>query len=1111
MMPAAHPRDERVLSSLFNNENSPCNARRSNSLFSKRPGSFILLTVIFSLANLWLPYLISFSAGTDTASKLDVDSGINLRSALQIRDVPDELYALKPLNSANPAVVGEEETQEVRSLKIKDTVFQRGDENYIDIELASNGDVNGASFTLEFDVEQLDYVRTDLGPDLIAYSLDIDSDFLNEGLLGVKLALNPGEVFQAGSRKILRIYFRASSLYQAKTTRIEFSDSIFTAGTAGVDGVELPADFLPGDIVFEPQLSTTPSITSLDPSAVIVGGGELDLIINGADFASGAVVTINGEIIDSLFVSPNELRAVIPAVQFIETGIIKVGVRNPQPGGDLTSTFDLLVIEPALSLPGRNPVPALSKISPTLIAAGSGQLNLAVSGFGFVNGVTVLINGSPRVTSLVSGNSLNVQVPASDTAKAGTVRIQAVNPGPGGGTSNTLSLEIRSKNPIPRITSLDPEVVTAGGSSFSLSVRGANFVAGASVRVNGIARSTTFVTGTQVRVTISAQDITAAPGPIISVVNPLPGGGTSNRVRLTVEIPEFPPGPSNPRPSISKISPGVLAIGNVSVSLTINGSNFIPSSEVNVNGNRCSTKYISATELNAEIPATYLKQAATLQIRVVNGEPGGGTSNTLALQVKPANPLPRIDSLSQDNVIAGSPGFTLIVNGASFVSGSFIRFNGANRTTKFISTTQLSASINAADTAKTGTALISVFNPAPGGGSTSALTLTIAAQEFPSVPGNPVPAISKIDPGIIGVGTVPVTINLTGARYIPASEVRVNGNRISSTYLSPTSLSAIIPSSYLSQPGALKVQVFNSEPGGGVSNTITLQVKYSNPLPRLDSITPDSVKTGGDSFTMMVRGVSFVSDSVVLFNGKSRPTQFVSNNLLKATVSFSDIISESIARITVFNPEPGGGTSNSLVLEISDTAPPLPKDNPEPEIDEIEPYLVVEGGPSFILRITGDDFVIGAEVLINGQPRPAKFVSDTELETWILSSDIAVSGELTIQVINPEPGGGASSELILEVRKRNPIPRVLSIVPTIEYVNATTFKLVVQGRNFVQDSVGQINGEDRPTEFIGNSKLRVTFYLSDISENGTIMLGVRNPQPGGGSSNRLVLTLLNPE
>jgi hypothetical protein len=65
------------------------------------------------------------------------------------------------------------------------------------------------------------------------------------------------------------------------------------------------------------------------------------------------------------------------------------------------------------------------------------------------------------------------------------------------------------------------------------------------------------------------------------------------------------------------------------------------------------------------------------------------------------------------------------VNGTGFVSASVVNWNGAARTTTFVSGTQLQAAIRRTDVAAAGTATVTVFNPTPGGGTSNAATFTV--------------------------------------------------------------------------------------------------------------------------------------------------------------------------------------------------------------------------------------------------------------------------------------------------------------------------------------------------------------------------------------------------
>jgi len=103
----------------------------------------------------------------------------------------------------------------------------------------------------------------------------------------------------------------------------------------------------------------------------------------------------------------------------------------------------------------------------------------------------------------------------------------------------------------------------------------------------------------------------------------------------------------------------------------------------------------------------------------------GGSGGEQPAQPPPPNPVPSISSLSPDNTTAGGAAFTLTVNGSNFISGSVVGWNGANRTTTLVSTTQLQAAIPASDIATAGPAQVTVFNPPPGGGPSNALSFTI--------------------------------------------------------------------------------------------------------------------------------------------------------------------------------------------------------------------------------------------------------------------------------------------------------------------------------------------------------------------------------------------------
>jgi 6-phosphogluconolactonase len=88
-------------------------------------------------------------------------------------------------------------------------------------------------------------------------------------------------------------------------------------------------------------------------------------------------------------------------------------------------------------------------------------------------------------------------------------------------------------NPVPSITSITPSSANAGGAGVTIMVNGEGFISSSTVNWNGSSRATT-VSGTQLTAAITAADIATMGAAQITVVNPAPGGGTSNPASFAI-------------------------------------------------------------------------------------------------------------------------------------------------------------------------------------------------------------------------------------------------------------------------------------------------------------------------------------------------------------------------------------------------------------------------------------------------------------------------------------------------------------------------------------------------------------------------------------------------
>ncbi len=87
--------------------------------------------------------------------------------------------------------------------------------------------------------------------------------------------------------------------------------------------------------------------------------------------------------------------------------------------------------------------------------------------------------------------------------------------------------------------------------------------------------------------------------------------------------------------------------------------------------------------------------------------------------------VPAISSISPNLVQAGSSDFTLTVSGTGFNENSTVNLGSNALATTFVSATQLTADVTAAEVANYGWAPVTVSNPTPGGGTSPVLPLTI--------------------------------------------------------------------------------------------------------------------------------------------------------------------------------------------------------------------------------------------------------------------------------------------------------------------------------------------------------------------------------------------------
>ena len=282
--------------------------------------------------------------------------------------------------------------------------------------------------------------------------------------------------------------------------------------------------------------------------------------------------------------------------------------------------------------------------------------------------------------------------------------------------------------PAPVVTGVSPTNVNAGQPAFTLTVVGSNFTPASTVLWNGSPRVSFFQDSAHITADILQTDV-VNPGKVqVTVETPQPGGGLFQPpVSFTINPIAVPV------PTITSLSPSGVYASSGSFTLRVNGTNFVSTSVVTINGANHTTFEVNSTQLTAAVDASDIANAGALQIAVFNppvpnppaGEaPGGGSSNVVAMNV--TNPVPQISSISPAAAVINSAVSTAVtVSGVGLVPNSVVLVNGSPRVTAFTSNTSLTATLNAGDLASSGVTQIQVMNPTPGGGASNALPFMV--------------------------------------------------------------------------------------------------------------------------------------------------------------------------------------------------------------------------------------------------------------------------------------------------------------------------------------------------------------------------------------------------
>lgn len=286
---------------------------------------------------------------------------------------------------------------------------------------------------------------------------------------------------------------------------------------------------------------------------------------------------------------------------------------------------------------------------------------------------------------------------------------------------------------------------------------------------------------------------------------------------------------------------------------------------------------------------------------------------------------------------------------------------------------------------------------------------------------------------------------------------------------------------------------------GGSDNSTILPTPAGNAVPTLTSISQTTTLAGSTSFPLDLNGTGFISGSSVTFGTTALATTFVSSTQLQVTVPDSLVANAAIIPVSVSNPTPGGGTSNTLDFTVA---------NPIPTLDQVSVVDVLAGSSSVTLEITGTNFNSSTQVNLGTATLTPSAFTKTTLSVAVPDALLANAGIFGLSVFNRGPGGGSSTPR--EFTVSNPLPSLDSISAPSVLVGSNGFTLDITGNNFVSGTLVEIGGSTFTPLSITKTHLSVAIPASFLTTAAIHNVDIFNPGPGGGKSGNKEFMVANP-
>jgi uncharacterized protein (TIGR03437 family) len=692
--------------------------------------------------------------------------------------------------------------------------------------------------------------------------------------------------------------------------------------------------------------------------------------------------------------------------------------------------------------------PAITGASPNPINAAGPFFPLTITGTGFVNGSEARWGTTVLSTEFINSQQLQAEISPDLRLISDNYPLTVTNPG--GVVSNQFPMTVS-----PVLTYTIPYAAVAGSGPLNITLKGAGyqarFVTQLSTPTGPLTIVPTSVNATTLTAVIPASALADARTAPMQVVDPLTGN-ISASVDLQIRG----------TPAISGAAPSPIDAGGPYFLLTVTGSGFLPGMVVNWPGvGALGTNCLSTTQIQAAITPELRTLAGSFQV-TVSDPATGAVSNSYAVVVSPV-----LFSISPATAVAGSPALPITVTGAGFTANTLLAITVAGKQstlpTTYVNTTTLTATIPASALGLAGSLSIQVIDSTGGGHSLSqSFAISRAAA-----------TITSLMPSAVTAGAPAFTLTVNGSNFATGATVLWNGSPLTTSFVSPTQVTAAVPASLVSGAGAVSISVTLA---GGATAPIGFTI--NPPPPVLGSISPVSTIAGSPAITLTASVTNCSAGCIVQWNGVPLSTSIVSATQATATVPAYLLAAAGTATIRLVNAN--GTGSNPAAFVINPAAPTL---------TSVSPASITAGGTPVTLAVTGFNFATGATVLWNGTPLPTTFIGTSQVSTTVPAS--LLNGLLSATITVSNPGGAVSGALTVSITA--PAPSIATLSPASAVAGSGPFTLTVSGQNFAINCVVRWNGAPLYTALVSATQASATVPADLIAVPGAAAITLANP------------------